>query len=312
MADFALGVNLPWLDYGQDFGASAWRPRGGVAQPDRREAMRVALGRAAESGAATVRWWLLGDGRAGLVETPSGRRPRLDQRVPDDLDAAISALREAGLRALFVLIDFLWFTPARLVDGVQTGGRRYLVEDEQRRRELMAGVFAPLASRYGEERAIAGWDLCNEPEWATRGLGTLAPRRSVSRAVMRSLLSDLVTTFRSHARQPLTIGLASPRWLGLVRGLALDVHQVHWYDAVDTPAELARPVASRDLGTPLLLGEFPTRGSALSPADILSVARQAGYAGALAWSLLAEDAATDPAQCVALLRGQGTGATARA
>ncbi len=31
---FGVGVNLPWIDYGQDFGASAWRPQGGVAQPD--------------------------------------------------------------------------------------------------------------------------------------------------------------------------------------------------------------------------------------------------------------------------------------
>ena len=114
-----------------------------------------------------MRWWLLGDGRAGLVETPSGRATRLDDRVCDDLDAALAALREAGLRALFVLTDFLWFAPSRVVDGVQTGGRRHLVRDPQLRSELVEGVFAPLARRYGAEDAIAGWDLCNEPEWAT-------------------------------------------------------------------------------------------------------------------------------------------------
>ena len=35
MAELEVGANLPWLDYGQDFGASAWRPQGGVAIPER-------------------------------------------------------------------------------------------------------------------------------------------------------------------------------------------------------------------------------------------------------------------------------------
>ena len=54
MSDFGVGVNLPWLDYGQDFGASAWRPRGGVAQPERRQRMREALDRVAQTGARLV------------------------------------------------------------------------------------------------------------------------------------------------------------------------------------------------------------------------------------------------------------------
>lgn len=311
MAGLVVGANLPWLDYGQDFGASAWRPHGGVAQADRRERLRRALARAADTGARLVRWWLLADGRAGLVENPSGRATRLDERVCDDLDAALAALREAGLGALFVLTDFLWFAPSRLVDGVQTGGRRHLVSDERLRAELVRGVFEPLARRYGDEPAIAGWDLCNEPEWATFALGTLDPRRSVSRAQMRAFLRDLVSTFRAHARQPLTVGLASARWLPLVRGLGLDYHQVHWYDSVDRVAELERPVESRDLGTPLLLGEFPTRGCALSPAAIVDAATRAGYSGALAWSLLAEDRATDGAACASLVR-ECSAAAARA
>ena len=302
MADFLIGANLPWLEYGQDFGSSAWRPRGGVACSDRRERLRRELAAAADAGASVVRWWLLGDGRAGLTETPSGRATRLDDRVCDDLDAALAALREAGLRALFVLTDFLWFAPSRVIDGVQTGGRGHLVRDPRLRSDLVECVFAPLARRYGAEDAIVGWDLCNEPEWATFAVGTLDPRRSVSRAQMRGFLRELAAAFRAHARQPLTVGLASARWLPLVHGLGLDFHQVHWYDAVDSTAELARPVAGRALGTPLLLGEFPTRGSALSPAQIVAVATRAGYSGALAWSLLAEDHATDGGACASLLR----------
>jgi hypothetical protein len=301
MSDFGVGVNLPWLDYGQDFGASAWRPQGGVAQPDRRQRMREALDRVAQTGARLVRWWLLGDGRAGLQETAAGPGVRHDERLLDDVEAAVDALRQAGLQVIFVVTDFLWFAPSRIVDGVQTGGRRYLVRDDALRRELMESVFAPIAERWGGEPAVAAWDLCNEPEWATLGLGTLDPRRALSRGQMRAFLRDLVSTFRSRARQPLTVGLASARWLGFVEGLGLDLYQVHWYESLDPVATLARPVAARGLDRPLLLGEFPTRGASLPPAAIVEKAAAAGYSGALAWSLLAGDRATDGLACAEAL-----------
>ena len=70
-------------------------------------------------------------------------------------------------------------------------------------------------------------------------------------------------------------------------------------------ASLERPVATLGLDRPLLLGEYPTRGSALSPPAIVEVARRAGYHGALAWSLLAEDSASDAAACELAFTSRG-------
>jgi hypothetical protein len=300
VADFEVGANLPWIDYGQDFGASAWRPRGGVAQPDRREIMRRELGRLAESGGALVRWWLLGDGRAGLCERAG--ELRVDERLLEDMDAAVGALREAGLRALFVLTDFLWFRPRRQEGAVSLFGRAHLVRDAARRADLLAGVFTPIAERFAREDAVYGWDLLNEPEWATLGVGTVDPLASVSRRDMRAYLGELAFLFRARATQPVTVGLASARGLPLLEGIDLDLHQVHWYESNDDVATLSRPVATRGLeGRPLLLGEFPTRGCSLPPSEILARAAAAGYSGALAWSLLATDHATDGAACSATL-----------
>jgi hypothetical protein len=302
MGEFVVGANLPWLDYGQDFGANPWQPRGGLSRPGRRERLRRALGELAESGASLVRWWLFGDGRAGLSEDGEGRILGLDDRVFPDIDTAIAELREAGLRVLFVLIDFLWLGPPRRVGGARLGGRRDHVRDPSLRARLLDRVFAPIAERYGLEPAVAGWDLVNEPEWATLGTGTLDPRRAVSRREMRAFLADTVAVFRAHARQPLSVGLASARWLPLVDGLDLDLPQVHWYESLDPVTALARPVESLGLGRPLLLGEFPTRGASLAPRSILDMAREAGYSGALAWSALAADQATDGRACHHALR----------
>jgi hypothetical protein len=300
---FAVGANLPWLDYGHDFGRNAWQPEGGLARPERRERMRRELGALAESGATLVRWWLLGDGRAGLREDREGRVTGLDDRFLPDVDAAVLGLREAGLRALFVLVDFLWLDAPRLVGGVRLGGRRDHVRDPARRARLVETAFAPLADRYGREPAVAGWDLMNEPEWATLAVGTLDPRRSVSRGEMRAFLAETARAFRSRAEQPLSVGLASARWLSLLDGLPLDHVQVHWYETLDSATTLARPVQSFAPGRKALLGEFPTRGASLSPRAILEIARAAGYSGAFAWSALADDRATDAAACHAALRG---------
>ena len=302
MAEFTVGANLPWLGYGQDFGANAWQPRGGLARPERRDRLRRALGDLAASGASLVRWWLLGDGRAGLREDDQGHVASLDDRVLPDVDAAIEGLREAGLRAQFVLVDFLWLDVRRTVDGARLGGRRDHVRDPSLRARLLEHVFVPIAERYGHEPSIAGWDLMNEPEWATLGVGTLDPRRSVSRREMRAFLAETASVFRARATQPLSVGLASARWLSLAEGLDLDEGQVHWYESLDPVATLARPVETLGLGRPLLLGEFPTRGSSLPPRAILEIAREAGYSGALAWSALASDRATDSSACRVALR----------
>jgi hypothetical protein len=261
--------------------------------------MRRELGRLAETGATVVRWWLLGDGRSGLRESPSGRRVSIDDRLLDDLDAALAALDEAGLQAIFVVIDFLWFAAPALVGGVQTGGRRHLARDPACREALLSSVMAKIAGSHPERRTIAAWDLCNEPEWATLGLGTFDLRYSLSRREMRELLAALARTFRAHARQPLTVGLASARWLPLVDGLDLDFDQVHWYDKVDRASTLREPRRRTPWPRPLLLGEFATRGGSIPPSEVMRIARASGYSGALAWSQLASDHATDGAACLA-------------
>jgi hypothetical protein len=106
---------------------------------------------------------------------------------------------------------------------------------------------------------------------------------------MKILLGELVALGHERATQPLTVGLASTAGLRLVRKLGLDFYQVHWYDKAEARSPLARPVSRLGLDAPVLLGEFPTASTARAPKDILDTARNAGYVGALAWSMNAED-----------------------
>jgi len=90
-----------------------------------------------------------------------------------------------------------------------------------------------------------------------------------------------------------TVGSASTRYLPAVQGLGLDFYQPHWYDKFERRNPLATPVVTLGCDAPVLLGEFPTRGSQKTPATLIATARAAGYAGAMFWSVMADDSATD-------------------
>ena len=308
--DFWVGANLPWLHYGCDFGANLWFPAGGIGEGRRRETIRGVLDRIAALGARAIRWFMLADGRAGFRESPTGGIIGLDDCVYRDADAALEELERARLSVIFVLFDFHWFRWARLVDGVRTGGRGALAIDAALRPRLIERVADPLLDRYGRHTSILAWDVVNEPEWVTRGTRLPLRQTDVPPADMRAFIGDVVRIIHHRTSHAATVGSASTWTLPLVGGLGLDVYQAQWYDRLARRAPLDRPVDSLGLDRPLILGEFPTRGSRRTPAEILETARRAGYAGALAWSALADDPASD-GHALALTLGGSGGPAAR-
>jgi hypothetical protein len=152
---------------------------------------------------------------------------------------------------------------------------------------------------------VIAWDVINEPEWCLRG-GPLSGRTAVSFPALQRFLGEAVRCVQGSARQPVTIGCAGTWRLDLVTPLGLDFYQVHWYDRFGWPA-LARPVAELGLGDrAVILGEFAGRSTRI--ADVLDAAKQAGYAGALVWSMLADDEQSAyPPVVAAWLHAQGQG-----
>lgn len=285
--EFVVGVNLPWVMYGSDFGASAWHPDGGVGAPGRQAHLDAILARLAALGLRHVRWFVLCDGRAGIRFDLHGRPQGLDPFFFRDLDAAVSAASRFDLSLTLVLFDFTWCARRRVVNGVALGGRRALLRDGALRTELLDRVVRPMLVRYRAEAAVAAWDLFNEPEWPTLGYGTLNPFAALRPRTMRALLGELAALVHAETRQPATVGLASRRGFRLLRHLDLDFYQVHWYGR---HLRQLRPVAGGWRDRPVVLGEFPTNGVTASGLEILRAARAAGYCGAFGWSALARDA----------------------
>jgi hypothetical protein len=290
---FVVGANLPWQSYGGDFGANAWSPQGGLASRGRDAALDERLHLLRASGVEVLRWFVLCDGRAGLAVEPDGTPAGLDDFVFADFEAALEYARRADLRLLPVLLDFHWCRPARVVNGVQCGGRLRMLGRQDWRAALVDRVIAPLGGRFGHDPGIFAWDVINEPEWVTFRLGTWRPWGTLHVDALRAFIRLAAERLHVLSSHPVTMGSASTRYLHAVQGLGLDFYQPHWYDKFEPRNPIATPVPDLGCDAPVMLGEFPTKGSAKAPSSLMATAREAGYSGAMFWSVLAEDTATD-------------------
>ncbi|MEO5740839.1 MAG: hypothetical protein ABIS29_09630 [Vicinamibacterales bacterium] len=279
LPSFLIGANLPWVHYGIDFGANGWRPAGGINQPEERGQLETTFARLAAAGVRCVRWFLFCDGRAGIRFSAADRPLGLDDFVFRDVDAALEIARRHDITIMFALFDFLWCDGVSVTHGVQMGGRAHVLADGEAREVLLDTVMRPLLERYGREPGIFGWDIINDPEWI----------KTVDETDLHAFLSDSVALIHSSATQPVTVGSAGVRWRNRYACLGLDFYQVHWYDSLKHQPPLETPVAELGFDRPVLLGEFPTRGSKRMPDEIVEAARAAGYSGAFYWSVLAKD-----------------------
>lgn len=193
-----------------------------------------------------------------------------------------------------MLIDFHFLKPAKLVNGVQTAGRRYLLDTPAKQDAFIEKVFVPLLKRFGRDDAIAAWEVINEPEWVTSTWRIRPGLQSVPLALMQDFIRKSAAAIHEHTLHYATVGSASRRYLSWWEHLGLDVIQFHFYPHVerrrisyDYPAIKACP------GKPCIVGEFPTANGRFSVEHYISVAQKRGYRGVFFWSYDSKDNYSD-------------------
>lgn len=257
-------------------------------------------------GSKAIRLWLWADGRAGLTFDADGLVTGVQPTFWDDLDETIRLARSSNQYVVLTLFDYSLAADLEEVEGVVTGGRADLINDPVKRASLLNNAVGPLFDHLAGSNEVAVFDLINEPEWAIleadivmppgKRPDIINPGGSVSLANMRTFLSEIIALHASKgltAKQLLTVGSASPRWVGLWSGLGLDLYQFHlWAGTGQIDEGLVLNFAPPVAGKPTFIGEFSGGGDVC---QFLKDARSLGYSGAFPWSYRAKDG-TSPLQ----------------
>lgn len=289
---YLLGVNYPWLNYGHDFGTTAWG-HDGVSTDKSRKQIDSDFAYLKSQGVHVVRWFLFGDCRAAPEFDANGRITGFDKYFLLDLDAALAIARKYDIYLVLVLFDFHLADNAKNVSGVQLGGRSQVIADPATRKSFLNNALKPLLQRYGRNRNIIAWEVMNEPEGAMAIPGGKWVGESVSAAAMQSFVNDVVSYIHTYSSQHATVGSASRRWLHYWTSSKLDFYQYHYYDKMEERHPLDYQYAKLNLDKPCIIGEFPTKNTKRTMREYLDTIWENGYAGALAWSYRATDKASD-------------------
>jgi|HubBroStandDraft_5_1064220.scaffolds.fasta_scaffold363077_1 hypothetical protein len=153
-----LGVNLPWVKCGNDFGASGYGSYGigshvspGNGEPPSTQVLSGIFQTMQAAGANVARWFMFFDGRGGITYDTATRSPTgIDVDFFRDVDEAIGIAKTYSVRLVFVLISFDWMNVE--ATDQKSGGKSYILQSNTLQDALVNNVFAPLFQRYANDK----------------------------------------------------------------------------------------------------------------------------------------------------------------
>lgn len=264
------GANLPWVNWGCDFGCGSSR---GVSDPTVTAQLEGVFQRARDSRMHVVRWWTFEGEAWQVARDQDGAPSAVKPEVYADFDAALALAERYDLYYVFTLFS----GPTSLPSG-------WLTDAAQR--DKLAAALGPLFGRYRENPRILAWDVFNEPDWDI-------VNNKIAKGAVQEMVRAVAAAVHANSSAYVTVAAAMldgiPNWVGL----GLDFYTANWYDYMSdgnwcafctTYAEVR---ARYNLDAPLVIGEF-YGGADTNPRTRFQTWYTKGFAGAWAWSLLPE------------------------
>jgi len=286
---FLVGGNWQVLEYGQNFGTTAWYP-GGNGISKHPNFVREKLSSIRRAGIQVLRVGLLTDGRTMFDKI--GHVNGYNKVFQEDVRTFLDIVSELNMRVEFTLFDYLIAGRADAADDVWMRGHSEIMTDEALKKEFLDKFLVRFLKEFGQNPTIIGFDIISRPEWMVgkKDGGTcedmddwsVKPDSPVPGKFMKSFISDAISTIHIHAPHKLvTVGISSV-CIPFVQDLDIDYLAIHHYPWMGDLKEYL-PLMSKE--KPWVLEEFPTGDSKITVSGYFDMALRYGGTGAMLWNL---------------------------
>ncbi|MBV9170356.1 MAG: hypothetical protein JOZ81_09765 [Chloroflexi bacterium] len=265
---FLFGANMPWLNWGADFGGG---PNGGGVSGDIAQ-VDTKLSAAHTAGMKMVRWWVFEGGSPQIQRDGSGTPTGINPTVYTDIDAALTEAAKYDIYYNLVLFG-----------GTNDDSTTHQWWEDATKRQALVNVLTPLFQHYAGNPRVHTWEVVNEPEWQSRnGITSVSGMLATGDAIANAV--------HANSRALVTVGNAQVQDVATWQGHPLDYYSPHYYDNFGTGSnDPFVTAASSPDGKPVVIGESQ-ESAGLTPSaqtrwqDLYNL----GYAGGWPWSLSPE------------------------
>ncbi|MDT8718326.1 cellulase family glycosylhydrolase [Clostridium sp. 19966] len=282
---FPLGANYAWQDWDYDFSDNGW--------DSRFTTIKSTFDQMSSQGVHAVRWWVYCNMWASPLFSSTDGKGLCTGLPTNWVTHMKQAADYANSKNMKIYFTFTSFDVAKTNNSWYHGS---IIDDPTVRKSFIDNAVVPVVQALGTNPGVMGWDVVNEPEWMIASADGGSPGESIvgfPLSTVRSFVKDMVDTIHKYAKQPVSVGSASMKWIGAQynfwSGLGLDFYDFHWYDwATPWFNPLTTPVSSLKLDKPVIIGEMmpDTMNSSLkmSHQQVLEGLVKNGYSGYLLWA----------------------------
>lgn len=308
---FINGVNMPWNEFGWDFGEHHLWGAGYDSLY-----FENTFAELEENGVNCVRMWVHCDGRASPNFDENGFVTGLDNGMLEELNDFVTRAKNHNLLVILTLWSHDLLENRTDEAGKFAGQHKDLITEADKTQSYLDHALTPIVQSLNHHCNLLAWEIISEPEWCMKILGGASTDQTIDSEAMQRFVGKCIHTIRANSSQYITVGSAYPcgndygqnknYWheteferLGFdCEAVHVDFYSFHYFEWMNEDENVfEQTVQFWDVNKPILIAESAVKTAdknTLLPAKTqLEHAFDNNYAGILFWSVGANDEYSD-------------------